>query len=115
MAEKVLLNNGTGFTEREIYLFLTQITKVFERMNKENIIHRDIKLDNLLVCEADVDLGFIVKLGDYGISKIVKDEKYHTFIGSPDTKAPEVMQGEKYNELADIWSLGIILYTKVSW
>ena len=109
LKEKVK-NNGTGFTEREIYLFLTQITKVFDIMNKEKIIHRDIKLDNILVCEADVDLGFIVKLGDYGISKIFQDEKNHTNIGTPDTKAPEVMREEKYNELADIWSLGVILY-----
>ena len=109
LKEKVK-NNGTGFTEREIYLFLTQITKVFDMMNLQDIIHRDIKLENILVCKADLDLGFIVKLSDYGISKIIKDEKNITFIGSPDTIAPEVMQGEKYNQLADIWSLGIILY-----
>ena len=111
LKEKVKSNkDGHGFTEREIYLFLTQIIQVFQIMNLQNIMHRDIKLENILVCNADVDLGFIVKLSDYGISKIFEDEKNLTCIGSPQTIAPEVLKRENYNELADIWSLGAILY-----
>ena len=113
LKEKVKLN-GTGFTEREIYFFLTQITKVFEVMNLHKIIHRDIKLDNILVCEANIDLGFIVKLSNYGISKILQDENNFTYTGSPSgspySMAPEVMQRKICNEQVDIWSLGIILY-----
>jgi len=69
-------------------------------------MHRDIKLDNVLVNSQ----GF-VKLTDFGITKQL-DETIGlagTFVGTMNYMSPERMEGEKYSFEGDIWSLGIVL------
>jgi len=84
-------------------------------MYKNNIIHRDIKLDNILIKYKDNDnndsnINFIVKLTDYGISKQLKNTNT-TFLGTFETMAPEILEGEKhYDYKCDLWSIGIIIY-----
>lgn len=53
----------------------------------------------------------IIKLGDFGFSKILKDENFAiSTIGTPYYMAPELWEGHKYDSKVDIWSLGICLY-----
>ena len=69
-------------------------------------MHRDIKLDNVLVNSQ----GF-VKLTDFGITKQL-DETIGlagTFVGTMNYMSPERMEGEKYSFEGDIWSLGIVI------
>ena len=54
-----------------------------------------------------------VRLIDFGLSKASKGRKMATVAGTPYYMAPEVLEGS-YGEKADIWSLGVILYTLVS-
>ena len=73
---------------------------------KENIIHRDIKIDNVFVTKFG-----IFKLGDFGISKQL--EKTQSALSQKGTNmymAPEVFRGEHYNHTVDIYSLGIMMY-----
>ena len=75
-------------------------------------MHRDIKIDNILVSHKDLK----IKLIDYGFSKQLPRENYilQDFCGTPHYIAPEVIQREGYlGKPADIWSLGIILYKMV--
>ena len=94
---------------------MSQLNKTFEIMAKHNIIHRDIKLENILVkyCKDnndDSNINFIVKLSDFGISKQITDKTIaQTQIGTPITMAPEVLKG-KYNYKCDLWSIGVIIY-----
>ena len=77
------------------------------------IIHRDLKLENILVKYLNEEkTKYIVKLGDYGISREFDNQKTNRFtsIGTPYTKAPEIMKNEKYNDKCDLWSLGVIIY-----
>ncbi|MBR4641005.1 MAG: serine/threonine-protein kinase [Butyrivibrio sp.] len=75
--------------------------------HEKNIIHRDIKDDNIFVSS---DGSY--KLGDFGVSKMLKDRsRAESMKGTPNYIAPEVYLGkEQYDETVDIYSLGIVLY-----
>jgi serine/threonine protein kinase len=77
-----------------------------------NIVHRDLKPENIL-CTSPTQ----VKLADFGLAKIVKEDGLKTFCGTPAYFAPEVLQRRhtvtgqgRYGKPADMWSLGVILY-----
>lgn len=73
---------------------------------KVNIIHRDIKIDNVFINEFGS-----FKLGDFGISKQL--EKTQSAVSQKGTNmymAPEVFRGEHYDQTVDIYSLGIMMY-----
>ena len=75
-------------------------------MEKKNIIHRDIKPQNIMV---DEDGNFM--LGDYGTAKIVDQKSYSsTIAGSPLYMAPEIYKEKKADQTVDIYSLGLVLY-----
>ncbi|AFN82522.1 Spk1-like Ser/Thr protein kinase [Encephalitozoon romaleae SJ-2008] len=67
------------------------------------IIHRDLKLGNILLKENTV------KICDFGLSCYV-EENSHEFCGTMDYLAPEVIDGKEYTQNIDIWSAGIIFY-----
>lgn len=75
-------------------------------MHKENIIHRDLKTDNIMSHNG------IYKIVDLGFAKMIPTDSdiYGTVLGTIITMAPEVMKKEKYGLKADIWSIGVIFY-----
>lgn len=73
------------------------------------VIHRDIKPENIMV-----DSNERVKLLDFGLSKKSKGETDQTICGTPYYIAPEMIEGDFYNEKVDIWSIGVLLYSLVS-
>ena len=94
---------------RDIFL---QLNNTFRIMQKNNIIHRDLKLGNILIKFTDKNKKqFIPKLSDYGFSKDLNDNNYTaTHLGTPATMAPEIMMNLPYNEKADLWSIGAMMY-----
>ena len=93
---------------------MNQLNKTFKILQKYNIIHRDIKLDNILIKNKynndDSNINFIPKLGDFGTSKPLTNTIGKTNIGTPLTMAPEILEGEEYDNKCDLWSIGIIIY-----
>ena len=75
--------------------------------HSQNIIHRDIKDDNIFIGADNT-----YKLGDFGVSKILNDRsRAESMKGTPNYIAPEVYLGkEKYDNTVDLYSLGIVLY-----
>ena len=75
--------------------------------HSQNIIHRDIKDDNIFIGTDNT-----YKLGDFGVSKILNDRsRAESMKGTPNYIAPEVYLGkEKYDNTVDLYSLGIVLY-----
>ena len=59
-----------------------------------------------------LDADYNVKLGDFGLSKMMGDESVYayTHVGTPYYMSPEQINDQKYNEKSDIWSLGCIIY-----
>ncbi len=108
--KKYLDENPNGLTTKEIKKILTQLNNTFRIMVDKKIIHRDLKLENILLKYENLD--YTVKLTDYGISKklITYSQKCYSNIGTIETMAPEVLDAKEYNNNCDLWSLGIIIY-----
>ena len=52
----------------------------------------------------------MIKISDFGLSRIVKDELAMTACGTPGYVAPEILGGQGYGKEVDFWSIGVILY-----
>ncbi|XP_061682870.1 MAP/microtubule affinity-regulating kinase 4 isoform X2 [Syngnathoides biaculeatus] len=97
--------------EKEARGKFRQIVSAVHYCHQKNIVHRDLKAENLLL-----DANSNIKIADFGFSnEFMAGSKLDTFCGSPPYAAPELFQGKKYDgPEVDIWSLGVILYTLVS-
>ena len=95
-------------SEKISKMIIKQIIIGLKQIHKLNIIHRDIKLDNLLL-----DFSNTIKICDFGVSKILNssDDVMHDHCGTPAYIAPEVFGSIGYCGFGcDIWSLGVTLY-----
>ena len=112
LLQLLLKKNKEGFSVKEIYEILKQLNNAFKKMEENKIIHRDLKLENILIKYED-DNKYIVKLADYGGSKrldsLSKNYCYSNF-GTFIYMAPEILKGKRYNYQCDFWSLGVIIY-----
>ena len=101
----------TGFTVDEVRDIFNQLNNVFKIMHNHNIVHRDLKLGNIMIKYIDdAKTKFIPKLSDYGFSKDLNNNVTGTHLGTPATMAPEIMMDIAYNEKSDLWSIGIMMY-----
>ncbi|KJH46547.1 kinase domain protein [Dictyocaulus viviparus] len=87
-----------------------QVVAAVSHMHKNNLVHRDIKAENIMFTKPGV-----VKLVDFGFSCMMSstDQQLTTFCGSPPYAAPELFRFEdqSYNgPMVDIWALGILLH-----
>ena len=124
--EKYMMKNGTAFPEELVQHFMRQIIDAFKYIHGKKIIHRDVKLENILLNfeneEDKKNLNLMkaqVKIIDFGFSCIYDDIK-KTVLGSPINMDPLILKKltDKtgatrelgYDQSADIWSIGTICY-----
>lgn len=97
--------------EEEAKKIFKQIIQGAIAIHEAGILHRDFKLDNILL-----DSNYsIIKICDFGVSKIIREgELILDQCGTPAYLAPEIIKNEGYEGFyVDVWSLGIVLYTMV--
>lgn len=95
-------------SEDEALRIFVQLRSAFETLTKHQILHRDLKPTNILFHNG------IIKIADFGFCKeMLNNELTQTMVGSPIYMAPEVLKGSVYDNRADIWSLGVLLYEMI--
>ena len=92
-------------SDAQVIAIAKDMCEALELCSKHNIIHRDIKPQNIFV-SPNGDY----KLGDFGIAKTVEKTMGGTKTGTYKYMAPEVYSNRPYNSTADIYSLGLVLY-----
>ena len=101
------IQSKAKFTTDQILRTLAHIVMAVMAMHNRNILHRDIKTQNIFITENG-----ICKLGDFGISRRLnhQDAKAMTSCGTPYFMPPEVCLGKPYDGKADVWAIGVVLY-----
>nr|POE99439.1 serine/threonine-protein kinase srk1 [Quercus suber] len=130
----------TYFSEDLSRHVIIQVAKALEYLHEEaGVVHRDIKPENLLFYptpfiptrnpkprgpedEDKADEGEfvpgvgaggigVIKIADFGLSKIIWDSQTMTPCGTVGYTAPEIVKDERYSKSVDMWALGCVLYT----
>jgi serine/threonine protein kinase len=107
-----LLKDKGRLDEFEAQSIFRQLSRALKLLNLNGVVHRDLKPANILLSnDGDDKNGPVVKLADFGLAKIFKPGMdMHSMLGTPYYMAPEILDGRPYNEKADLWSAGIILF-----
>ena len=128
---------GKPFSEVVVQKIIHQISPALEYLHSNNIVHRDIKIENLFINYNNKTIptsneflstfthyyydleyeDFTIKIGDFDYAKeLVGGLEATSFCGSPMSMAPDVLEESckrKYNQSVDMWSLGILIYELV--
>ena len=96
------------FPEPRARFYAAEITLALEHVHRLNIIYRDLKPENVLL-----DARGHVRLTDFGLSKEGINDNVsgaHSFCGTPEYLAPEILNRQGHGRAVDWWSLGALLY-----
>ncbi|PVU90086.1 hypothetical protein BB561_005025 [Smittium simulii] len=95
------------FSERRAKFYACEVLLGLEYFHKNSIVYRDLKLDNIML-GAD---GHI-KIADYGLCKehMPYGATTHTFCGTPEFMAPEIVLEQRYGKAVDWWAFGVLIY-----
>ena len=105
------INKLNKIPEELAKIIFKQLIITLQYIHSNNIVHRDIKPDNILL-----DLDNTIKLCDFGVSKIIPHgQLINDSCGTPAFIAPEILLESPYDPYAtDIWSSGVVLYAMVT-
>jgi hypothetical protein len=96
------------FDNKTARFYAAGVVSMFEYLHSKNVVYRDLKPENLLVCKR----GHL-KLTDFGFAKIVTDRTY-TLCGTPEYIAPEILLRKGHGKPVDWWALGILIYEMIA-
>ncbi|KAK6170474.1 hypothetical protein SNE40_018860 [Patella caerulea] len=104
------------FKESETKIIMTKLASAISYLHKHDIVHRDLKLENILLSQNpdDPEDKLHIKVTDFGLS-VVKDGVGHDNMmqdvcGTPIYMAPEIIDNKTYSQMCDVWAMGVIMY-----
>lgn len=113
----------TTLSERQVCTWFTMMVLALKHVHANNIIHRDVKTENIFLKhdkamlidikdDTDKFADLVPKLGDFGLARSLESQEalVSTKCGTPYILSPELVDGKKYDYKTDVWSLGIVLY-----
>lgn len=84
-------------------------------LHSRNLVHRDVKLENLLVTGKSESGDILIKLTDFGfVTSLKPGEKATLTVGSPKYMSPEIMTRKPYDYKCDVWALGVLTFILLS-
>lgn len=98
----------SGMEPERAFAVAEQILSALEYAHSRDVVHRDIKPDNIFLLEGDT-----VKLVDFGLARVQSAStltRTGTVVGSPGYIAPEIIKGSRADARSDIFSFGVVLY-----
>ncbi|XP_063040559.1 serine/threonine-protein kinase D3 isoform X1 [Engraulis encrasicolus] len=113
MLEMILSSEKSKLPERVTKFLVTQILVALRHLHFKNIVHCDLKPENVLLASAEPFPQ--VKLCDFGFARIIGEKSFRrSVVGTPAYLAPEVLRSKGYNRSLDMWSVGVIVYVSLS-
>ncbi|XP_037606427.1 serine/threonine-protein kinase D3-like isoform X2 [Sebastes umbrosus] len=113
MLEMILSSEKSRLPERLTKFLVTQILVALRHLHFKNVVHCDLKPENVLLASADPFPQ--VKLCDFGFARIIGEKSFRrSVVGTPAYLAPEVLRSKGYNRSLDMWSVGVIIYVSLS-
>lgn len=113
MLEMILSSEKGRLPERITKFLVTQILVALRHLHFKNIVHCDLKPENVLLASSDPFPQ--VKLCDFGFARIIGEKSFRrSVVGTPAYLAPEVLRNRGYNRSLDMWSVGVIIYVSLS-
>uniref|UniRef100_A0A8B9KB76 Serine/threonine-protein kinase n=1 Tax=Astyanax mexicanus TaxID=7994 RepID=A0A8B9KB76_ASTMX len=113
MLEMILSSEKSRLPERLTKFLVTQILVALRHLHFKNIVHCDLKPENVLLASAEPFPQ--VKLCDFGFARIIGEKSFRrSVVGTPAYLAPEVLRSKGYNRSLDMWSVGVIVYVSLS-
>ena len=104
----IALQHPSGCSEQLVAHVMLQVMTAIQCCHAAGVMHGDVKPENIMLCESGTN-DPLVKLIDFGLSKITEGEKVTTIAGALCYMAPEVLQ-RSYGCESDIWSAGCIMF-----
>ena len=89
---------------------MEQLLLTLHFFHQKKILHRDIKLDNILINKIHED-EYDIRVADFGLATFTPNDEYISYkCGTPGYVAPEILKGEGYSYKADIFSMGSLFF-----
>jgi len=101
------LSKAGRFTEDRTRFYIAEIVLAIDYLHSKDIIYRDLKPENILL-----DSEGHVKITDFGLCKenVPDNVSAHSFCGTPEYLAPEILRKVGHGKAADWWTLGALIY-----
>ncbi|XP_059508025.1 serine/threonine-protein kinase 33 isoform X1 [Stegostoma tigrinum] len=117
-----ILHRKKRLSEKETRHVIQSLASAIAYLHKNDIVHRDLKLENILVknneSDSEIDMKLNIKVTDFGLSVqkggVGSDKMLQATCGTPLYMAPEVLSAHQYTQQCDTWSIGVIMYTLLS-
>jgi len=94
--------------EKTAALCIQNILLGVKKLNDQEIIHRDLKLENILLQNERNPVKLV--LADFGLSTFFGQTQLFGICGTPGYFAPEILEGKEYDKQIDVFSIGVILF-----